>query len=59
VLWFHTVHEVAPTRTPAKAAEYRAHRSGTISLSQRSETRNQKPAAAALVLAENRLMRSA
>src|SRR5215217_5003275 len=57
--WFHTVHEVAPTRIPPNAAPYLAHRFGTISRSQRSATRNQSPAAAALVNAAKMLMRTA
>src|ERR687898_83243 len=40
--WFHTVHEVAPTRAPPSAAPYRAHRLATMPRSQRSATRNQK-----------------
>src|SRR5436190_7543620 len=59
VLWFHTVHEVALTRTPAQAAAYRAQRTCTMPRSHRSATRNQNPDAAALVVAANRFTRSA
>ena len=57
--WFHTVHEVAPTSTPPNAAPYRAQRWGTMPRSQRSATRNQNPAAPALVTAAKRLIRAA
>jgi hypothetical protein len=57
--WFQTVHIVAPTSTPAKAATSRGTRAGTMAWSHRSATRNQRPAAAALVTAANRLMRTA
>src|SRR5919112_2529016 len=57
--WFHTVHDVALTRIPANAAAYRVHRCGTIPLSQRSATRNHRPAEAALVTAAKRLIRTA
>ena len=57
--WFHTVHIVALTRTPAKAAASRAQRIGTTSRIQRSATRNQSPAESALVSAAKRLMRAA
>ncbi len=59
VLWFQTDHEVAPTSTPPNAAAYRAQRTETIPRSQRSATRNQNPAAAALVTAAKRLIRTA
>src|SRR5437868_4475018 len=57
--WFHTDHDVAPTSTPPNAAAKRAQRLVTIPRSHRSATRNQKPAAPALVKAANRLIRSA
>jgi hypothetical protein len=57
--WFHTLHEVAPTRAPPIAAPCRAHRLGTMPRSQRSATRNQNTAAPALVTAANRLIRTA
>src|ERR1043166_8938124 len=57
--WFHTVHEVAPTSTPAKAAAQRTHRTLMMGWSQRSATRNQRPEARALVTAANRLIRTA
>ena len=59
VAWFHTVQLMAPTSVPAAAAEYRAHATGTTARSHRSATRNQSPAAAALVTAANRLIRTA
>src|SRR4029077_11795529 len=57
--WFHTVHDVAPTSTPANAAAHRAQRTVTIGWSQRSATRNQQVVATALQTAAKRLIRTA
>ena len=57
--WFHTVHENADTTMPLVAATRRAQRTGTMSWSHRSATRNHRPADAAEVTAANRLRRTA
>src|SRR2546429_4203522 len=57
--WFHTVNAVAATSAPATAARRRGRRAGTHSRIRRSLTRNQDPAAIALVTAASRLMRMA
>ena len=55
--WFHTVNAVADETAPASAASRRGHTAGTMGRSQRSPTRNQNPAANALVTAASRLIR--
>src|SRR5438046_9329551 len=57
--WFQTVNAVAAASAPATAARRRGRRAGTHSRIQRSLTRNQHPAAIALVNAARRLMRIA
>src|SRR5437762_7580484 len=57
--WFQTVNAVAAASAPATAARRRGRRAGTHSRIQRSLTRNQHPAAIALVNAASRLMRIA
>src|SRR5437764_4569337 len=57
--WFHTVNAVAALSAPATAARRRGSRAGTQLRIQRSPTRNQHPAAIALVTAASRLIRSA
>src|SRR2546430_12018918 len=57
--WFHTVNAVAALRAPATAARRRCSRAGTQLRIHRSPTRNQHPAAIALVTAASRLIRSA
>ena len=57
--WFHTVHAMALAKMPANAAPSRGSRAGRMLRSQRSATRNQNPAPAALVNAANRLIRLA
>src|SRR2546426_3949150 len=50
--WFQTVNAVAAASAPATAARRRGRRAGTHSRIQRSLTRNQHPAAIALVRSE-------
>src|SRR5437016_12528821 len=57
--WFHTVNAVAALGAPATAARRRGSRAGTQLRIHRSPTRNQHPAATALVTAASRLIRSA
>src|SRR5256886_15464280 len=57
--WFHTVTAVAALRAPPPAASRRGSRAGTQLRIHRSPTRNQHPAATALVTAASRLIRSA
>src|SRR5229473_1822480 len=57
--WFQTVNAAAAASAPATAARRRGRRAGTHSRIQRSLTRNQHPAAIALVKAASRLMRIA
>src|SRR5213592_3896803 len=57
--WFQTVNAVAAASAAATAARRRGRRAGTHSRIQRSLTRNQHPAAIALVNAASRLMRIA
>src|SRR2546429_6455133 len=57
--WSQTVNAVAAASAPATAARRRGRRAGTHSRIQRSLTRNQHPAAIALVNAASRLMRIA
>src|SRR6267378_5568678 len=57
--WFHTVNAVAEATAPARAARRRGSRAGTHARIQRSLTRNQHPAAIALVTAASRLIRMA
>ena len=57
--WFHTVNAVAAHSAPATAARRRGSRAGTQPRIQRSPTRNQHPAATALVTAASKLIRSA
>src|SRR5256712_14052187 len=57
--WFHTVNAVAATSAPATAARRRGSRAGTHARIQRSLTRNQHPAAIALVTPASRLIRIA
>src|SRR3989441_5266915 len=57
--WFHTVNAVAAASAPATAARRRGSWAGTHARIQRSLTRNQHPAAIALVTAASRLIRMA
>ena len=57
--WFHTVNAVAEQIAPASAASRRGHVAGTHARIKRSPTRNQHPAATALVTAARRLIRIA
>ena len=57
--WFHTVNAVAAQTAPASAASRRGHTAVTHARTRRSPTRNQHPAATALVAAASRLMRIA
>src|SRR5437868_14260097 len=57
--WFHSVNAVDALSAPATAASRRGSWAGTQLRIHRSPTRNQHPAATALVTAASRLIRSA